>query len=234
MLGSVTMSCMKTITGERGEMDVLLIPVILLAVLLIGAGSFAFWAYSGRQNYKDNTDSIVATAVAANTKQVQSQDAAQYAQAAKNPLTIYTGPDAYGSVKISYPKNWSAYIDTTNSSTPLDAYFHDGYVPSTDSGQTYNLRVQVNAQSYNTVLSQYAGQIQAGTVTAAPYSLPKVPNVVGTILTGQVLLDSPGGNGVGTIILLPLRSTTLEIWTESNDYLSDFNTYILPNLTFSP
>ena len=232
MSGSVTMSSMKRIMGEQGEINVLLIPVVLLTILLIGVGVFAFWAYGGRQKYKDNAEALVSAAVTANTKQVQAQDAAQYAQAAKSPLTVYTGPDAYGSVKISYPKTWSAYIDTTNSATPLDAYFHDGYVPSTQSGQTYNLRVQVNAEPYNTVMAQYTGQIQTGTVTAAPYSLPKVPSVVGTRLTGQVLQDDP--TGTGTMILLPLRSTTLEIWTESNDYLPDFNTYILPNLTFSP
>jgi flagellar basal body-associated protein FliL len=81
---------MKRITGEQGEMNVLLIPVILLAVLLISAGGFAFWAYGSRENYKTNADALIATAVSANTKQVQTQDATQYAQAAKSPLTVYT------------------------------------------------------------------------------------------------------------------------------------------------
>jgi hypothetical protein len=231
-LASVTMSSMKKNLGEHGEMDVLLIPVILLAVFFVAAGSFAVWAYSGRENYKNNTDQIVASAVAANTKTVQTQDAQQYAQEAKSPLTVYVGPDAYGSVQVSYPKTWSAYVDTTNTNTPLDAYFHEGYVPSTDSQQTYNLRVQVNSQSYSQVLSQYSSQIQAGQITAVPYSFPKVPSIVGTELTGAIVPNNPTGQGV--LILVPLRSTTLEVWTESDDYLSDFNTYILPNLTFSP
>jgi hypothetical protein len=225
------MSSMKR-NSEQGEINVLLIPVILLAILFIGVGGFAFWAYSGRQDYKDNSDAKVAVAVGANTKTVQAQDAKQYAEAAKNPLTVYTGPDAFGSVKVSYPKTWSAYVDTSNNGQPLDAYFHAGYVPSTNSQQTYNLRVQVNSQSYSSILTQYAGLIQTGKIVTAPYNLPKVPSVIGTRLTGQVLLNSP--TGTGTLILLPLRSTTLEIWTESNTYLSDFNTYILPNLTFSP
>lgn len=232
MAASVTMSSMKKNMGERGEMNVLLIPVILLAVFFVAAGSFAVWAYSSRENYKNNTDQIAANDVAANTKTVQAQDAQQYAQEAKNPLTVYTGPDSYGSVKVSYPKTWSAYVDTTNNNTPLDAYFHEGYVPSTDSQQTYNLRVQVNSQSYSQILSQYSSQIQAGQVTAAPYNFPKVPNIVGTKLSGAIVPNQPTGQGV--LILIPLRSTTLEVWTESNDYLSDFNTYILPNLTFSP
>jgi hypothetical protein len=232
MIASVTMSSMKKNMGERGEMDVLLIPVILLGIFFIAAGSFAFWAYGSRQDYKNNSDQKVAAAVSANTKTVQVQDASKYAEVAKNPLTLYSGPDAYGSVKVYYPKTWSAYVDTTNSSTPLDAYFHAGYVPSTNSQQTYNLRVQINSQPYSQILTQYQGLIQAGKIVAAPYSFPKVSSVVGTRLTGPINPNDPNGSGV--MILLPLRSTTLEVWTESNDYLPDFTTYILPNLTFSP
>lgn len=226
------MSSMKKNMGESGEMNILLVPVILLSLLFIIAGYFAFWAYGSRQDYKNNTDAKIAAAVAANTKSIQADDAKQYAEAAKNPLTVYTGPDAYGSVKVSYPKTWSAYVDTTNSSLPLDAYFHPNYVPSVNAQQTYNLRVQINSQSYSTVMTQYNGRIQTGKITAAAYSLPKVPNIVGTRLTGPVVPNNP--NAAGVLVLLPLRSTTLEIWTESNDYLSDFNTYVLPNLTFSP
>jgi hypothetical protein len=227
------MSNMKQHFGEHGELNVLLIPVIILALLFVGAGSFAVWAYGSRQDYKNNVDAKVATAVVANTKTVQSQDAGRYAEAAKNPLVVYNGPDAYGSLQVSYPKTWSAYVDTTNSSRPLDAYFHPGYVPSVDSKLTYNLRVEIVSQPYSTILATYSGKITAGTVTAAPYTLPKVPSVVGTTLSGAVVSNQPSG-GAGTLVLIPLRSTTLEVWTESNDYLPDFNTYILPNLTFSP
>lgn len=232
MSGSVTMCIMRKQMGEQGDVNVLLIPVILLTLLFIGAGSFAYWAYSGRQNYKDHTDVIVANAVAANTKTVQSQDAKQYAEEAKSPLKVYVGPDAFGSVRVSYPKTWSAYVDETNENTPLDAYFHSDFVPSTESQQTYNLRVQVNSQDYSTMLTQYDAIIQDGKATAAPYSLPKEPKIIGTRITGEVDLNNE--NTIGTLILLPLRSTTLMIWTESNDYLPDFNNYILPNLTFSP
>lgn len=219
--------------GEQGELNVLLIPVIILALLFVGVGSFAYWAYTGRQDYKNNVDAKISSAVADNTQTVQTTDAKQYAEAAKNPLVTYVGPDAYGSVKVSYPRTWSAYIDTTDASKPLDAYFHAGYVPSTDSRQTYNLRVQVNTQSYSSIMSSYSGRVTNGQITAKPYALPKVPGVVGTMLTGAVVTGQPSG-GAGTLVLIPLRSTTLEIWTESNDYAADFNTYILPNLTFSP
>lgn len=217
---------------ERGSVDVLLIPLLVLSLLFIGAASFAVWAFNGRQDYKNHSDAKVAAAVAANKQSVQAADAKQYAEAAKSPLKTYVGPDAYGSVHIVYPKTWSAYIDTTSSSTPLDAYFHPDFVPSTQSRQTYNLRVQVVARAYSDELANYTSRITQGSVTAVPYSLPKVPNIVGTKLSGQIFSSSQAAPGA--IVLLPLRDKTLEIWTESNDYLPDFNTYVLPNMTFSP
>jgi hypothetical protein len=215
-------------------MDALLIPVIILAILFIGAASFAVWAFTGRQDYKNNVDAKISQAVATNTKTVQAQDAKDYAEASKNPLKTYAGPDAYGSVKVSYPKTWSAYIDTTDEGTPLNAYFHSDVVPSTqDQSATYNLRVQVVAQAYDDVLEGYTSQMQGENsgITAVPYTLPKVPGVMGTRLSGKIFSDKQ--NLTGDIILLPVRDKSLEIWIESNAYLADFNKYILPNLTFS-
>lgn len=224
---------MKKLQGEQGSTNVLLVPVILLAVLFVGAASFAVWAFGGRQDYKNNSDAKVAAAVEANKQVVQAADAKQYAEAAKNPLKVFNGPDAYGSLKVSYPKTWSAYADASNGTTPLNVYFHTDYVPSTQTlGMTFNLRVQIVATSYSSVLSQYTAYIKTGKITAAPYKLPKVQSVNGTMLTGAVL--PPTTNSTGTMVLLPMRDKTLEIWTEAPAYLADFNTYILPNITFSP
>lgn len=225
------MSSMKSMRSERGEASTLLISVILLAILFVAAAIFAIWAFGGRQDYKNNTDAKISSAVAANTKTVQAKDAAQYAEAAKQPLKTYVGPAAYGSVHIMYPKTWSAYINTSDTSTPLDAYFHADYLPSaTDSNSTFNLRVQVSSSSYDSEVSQYDGQVQQGQATAAPYKLPKVPSVVGMKFDGQIF----DNNASGSLVLLPLRSQTLEIWTNDPSFLGDFSTYILPNLSFSP
>jgi hypothetical protein len=224
---------MKLRYSEQGTMNVLLVPVIALALLFIAAGSFAAWAFASRQDYKNNSDAKSAAAVAVNKSAVQAEDAKQFAEAAKNPLKPYVGPEAYGSVKVLYPKTWSAYVDTTDSSTPVKAYFHADYVPSTqDRTATYNLRVQVVTSTYSQVLNQYSSKLKAGGVTATPYSLPKVPNVAGTRLSGKIF-DSNSTTS-GDIILLPMRDKTLEIWTESPSYMADFNTYILQNLTFAP
>lgn len=228
------MSIMKSlprIADERGEVNALLLSLVAVAVLFVAAASFGVWAFGSRQDYKNNSDAKVAAAVLADKQTVQTADAKQYAEAAKNPVATYLGPDAYGSVHVSYPKTWSAYVDT-NGGYPLDAYFHPGYVPSTDSRQTYNLRVRVEATAYSQALSHYSSYISNGTIKAVPYSLPKVASVTGVRLSGAIFSANPKSSG--SIVLLPLRDKTLEIWTESNDYLPDFEKYVLPNFTFEP
>ncbi len=228
------MSSMKKKWGESGQIDVLLVPLVLTTLLFIGAAAFGVWAFGSRQDYKANSDKKAAAAVAANKQVVQAADAKQYAEAAKNPLKTYAGPDAYGSITVAYPKTWGLYADTTSSSQPVDAYFHDDYVPAINTkGVTYNLRVQVVTQSYSSVMQQYGALVKQGKAAAVPYSLPKVASAHGTMLTGQVLTGN-NSTATATLVALPMRDKTLKIWTEAPAYLTDFNTNILPNLTFSP
>jgi hypothetical protein len=221
---------MKRVWDERGQLNVLLIPVILLVLMLIGAGAFAVWAFNGRQDYKNNVDAKIVTAVAANTQKVQAADAQQYAEAAKQPLKTYVGPEAYGSVHISYPKTWSAYVDTTSSSVGLNGYFYPDVVPSvTARTSVFALRVQVLQTPYSQAVGQFSGLLKEGKVTVTPYKLAKVPSVVGVRIDGQI-----AQNKQGSLVVLPLRDKTLEISTESSVFMPDFNTNILPNASFSP
>jgi len=209
----------------------MLISLVVSIVLLIGFISFGVWAFMGRQDYKNNSDAKVAVAVAAAKRQTQATDAALYAEAAKSPFTTYTGPAQYGSVKVTYPKTWSAYaVENSNSSTPVNDYFHPAVVPdAAEKDNAYALRLQVTNTSYDQVLKQYQSSVQTGKVTIKPYSLPNVSSVVGSRVDGQITNTKQG-----SVIVLPLRNLTLEIWTESNTFLPDFNNTILKNLSFSP
>jgi len=83
--------------------------------------------------------------------------------------------------------------------------------------------------SYQTVVEQFKPRIDTGKATSSPYTLPKVPSVVGLRVEGQITETKQG-----VMIVLPLRNMTLKIWTESNDFKGDLDTNILPNLTFVP
>lgn len=222
--------------GIRGEMNILLIPLIVLVFLFLGVGYFAYWAYSNMQDYKNHSDQKAAVAVQAANQQLTAKLQKQFAEEAKSPYKTYSGPSAYGSINVTYPKTWSAYVSIDNSggSTPIDGYFYPDVVPNISSdnsggGANFALRVQVNQQTYSEVLQNYQSMVQGGQVTIQPFHFAKVPSIVGIEVSGQIQPQK-----TGTLVLLPVRNETLEIWTEGSQFQSDFNNIILPNFSFSP
>lgn len=209
-----------------------LMAIVLLSLGLLGSGAFGVWAFGQRQDYKTNVDQKIAAAVAVNTKSVQAADAKTYAEQAQYPLKTFTGPEAYGSVVLTYPKTWSAYnASTSNSSgTPVDFYAHPDVVPAVSSdSSSFALRMQVVNQQYATFTKQYANQLKQGTVAIKAYALPNNKTVTGVRIDGQITTKKQG-----TIVLLPLRDKTLKIWTESTSYSDQFDKIILANARFTP
>jgi hypothetical protein len=216
---------------QRGTLDVLLIPVISLSILLIGIATFAYWAFSSRQDYKNNTDQKISTAVNTAVQQTQKIDAENYFQKEKDPLATFTGPSSFASVAFKYPKTWSSYVaEEAQGSMPINGYFYPGFVPDVTSlSNAYALRVELIEQPYAATLQQFSGEVTSGKLAVAQYSPPKLPNVIGSKLTGQLTNTKQG-----TMVVLPLLNMTLEIWTESSQFESDFMNSVLPNLTFQP
>lgn len=218
--------------NERGAINVLMVPLILVIVFFLAAAGFGYWAFSSREDYKNNSDAKVAVAVAAAEKRTQAADAKNFAEEAKNPLKNYVGPSAFGAISVQYPKTWSSYVveGDDNSSTPVDGYFHPDFVPSiADQNQSFSLRIQLVSQSYDQVLNTFNASAKSGRVTVAPYKLPKVPNVVGSMVQGQIAPQKQG-----TLVILPLRNMTLKIWVDAAQFTPDYNNIILPNISFTP
>jgi hypothetical protein len=228
------MSNMKKL-GIRGEMNILLIPLILMVFLFFGVGYFAYTSYSSMLDYKNNVDQKIAAAIKVEDQQLTAKLQQQFDQEAKSPYKTYNGPSNFGSIGVTYPKTWSAYVSVDNqgSDTPVNGYFYPDVVPSTDvdsnGGTNFALRVQVVQSAYSDVLQNYQSEVQQGTITATPFHLAKVPGTVGVELSGQIQSQK-----TGMLVLLPVRNQTLEIWTEGNQFQDDFNNVILPNFTFSP
>lgn len=211
--------------NEKGE---LLIPLIVVGVLLLGSLAFGFWAFAGRQDYKNNTDQKIAEAVKAAEEVLTIKKDAEFAEEQKLPHTSYTGPAAYGTLDITYPKTWSVYVDEDGgNSQPLNGYMHPRYVMA-DGDSSYALRFQVLGQAYDQALKQFESAVRQGKVSVAAYRLPKVESVAGSRLQGEVVSKKQG-----VMILMPLRDKTLKLWTEGSEYTSDFET-ILQNFTFIP
>jgi hypothetical protein len=217
--------------SQRGAINILLIPFIMLVVFFLGAAGFGFWAFSQRNHYKNESDQEVSAAVNQAIVTQKKTDAAEYAEQAKKPYDTYIGPSAFGNITVNYPKTWSSYVvESERGGNPISGYFQPGFVPSvTDVDNTFALRVELVQTSYDTVLSQFKASLSIGKVTIAPYTLPKVPSIVGSRVEGQITPTKQG-----TMVILPLRNMTLKIWTESNDFKGDLDTHVLPNFSFVP
>lgn len=227
-----TISSMKQ-RDQRGNINSLLLPLVIAGILFIGTAVFAVWAFTGMQDYKDNVDTKITTANAEVKKTTQLEEASKYAEEAKNPFQVYNGPSTFGNVKFDYPKTWSVYQASTGSDDELDVYFNPGIVPATtDTGASYALRFKIVNQKYSDALTQFSvSDSSDGSpgFTVAPYQVVKVGSVIGTRIDGQIDTQKQG-----VMIILPIRDKTLQIWTESATYLADFNDKILPSLTFVP
>jgi hypothetical protein len=228
------MSGMKYVSSrgnQFGAINALLLPFIAILLLLIGAVAFGYWAFGERQDYKNNVDSKISTAVVSAQKAEDTVKEKEFAERDKSPLKTFVGPSEFGSIHVQYPKTWSGYFASDGQGSPfVDGYFSPGVVPKVDSETSvFSLRVQVVSDSYSSVLENFADSVDTGAVTIQPYAAPKVPKVVGSRVEGAI-----AENKTGTMIILPLRDKTLQIWTESDQFKPDFDNIILANLTFSP
>lgn len=216
---------------QSGAVNWLLVSLILVILLLLGSLGAGYWAYSGRQDYKNNSDKKSAAAAQKAVEATQAADAIKFAQKAKEPYVKYVGPAAFGGLTVVYPKTWSAYVvESANGGNPVDAYFQPGFVPNvSDPTKNFTLRVMIDQTDYSTILSGFSGDAESGKVKVSPYSLAKLPKIIGSRIEGQI---TPQKQGV--MIVLPLRNMTLKIWTESLDFKPDLDNIILPNLSFSP
>ncbi len=215
---------------RRGEVSLTLVFMIVFIVLFLGAVGFGVWAFMGRQDYKNNTDQKISTAVADATETTKKEKDKEWEEKEKQPYRNYISPAAYGTVSINYPKTWSGYVsENAATANPVDGYFHPDYVPGVSSGTNFAIRVQVSEKPYDQEVKFYASYVKTGRVKSTSYKAPKVPGVTGTRLEGEIFPKKQG-----TIILLPSRDKTLKIWTESSQFTPDLDSIVLANLTFVP
>jgi hypothetical protein len=217
--------------NQDGAVSSLAISLVFCILVLIGAIGFGAWAYSSRQDYKNNSDQKATVAAETARQQESTVKDQQFAQESKNPLKAYNGPDSTGSLHIEFPKTWSGYVvDSGQNSNTLDGYFTPGVVPSADDqSSVFALRVQVEDQAYAQEVKSLSNQQQQGDISVSAYSLPRLPKIVGVKVVGQLT----EGHNVN-MVMLPLRSETLKIWTDGSQYVSDYNDIILKNFTFAP
>jgi len=206
----------------------LLLPLILVVLLCVFSLSFGVWAFAGRQDYKDNVDAKITEALQASSEKISLEKAAEFAEKEKSPYKTYQGPSAYGSLKIVYPKTWSAYIiESPTGQNVVEGYMHPNFVPNIQSTASFALRFEVVNSQYDVVAKQLESSNKAGTISFNAYRAPKAQDATGAIITGKIK-----GEKTGTLVILPNRDKTIRIWTEGQDFKGDFDN-ILNEITFN-
>lgn len=208
----------------------LIIALVVFVLAFLGSSGFAFWAYAEMQDYKNNSDQKVAAAVDAAIEETKKVEEQKYAEQSKSPYLKYSGPDTFGRVRFDYPKTWSATVDESSGSTPVNGFFHRGVVPGPRSGAAFALRLEVLEQPYDRVLGSYESSAKRGTVRVSPFKAERVPAVLGARIDGEVEREKQG-----SAVVLPLRDKTIRISTLSGQsFGKDFDDVVLKTLEFTP
>lgn len=208
----------------------LIITLVLFVLLFLGAAGFGLWAFSERGKFKNDADKIVAREVTLAEQKVSTAKDAEFTEKEKIPTKTYKGPATFGSIEVSYPKTWSAFItESGQGATPIDAYLHPDFVPGIQSGTSFALRVEVIQKSYDSEMKQFEGKVKSGKVTVTPFRAELVADVLGARVEGEI---NQGQKNI--MVLFPIRDKTLKISTESETFYGDFNTIILKTLKFVP
>jgi hypothetical protein len=221
--------------NQAGSTSVVL--CIVFGILFVAAAIFGGWAFMGRQDYKNNTQAKVNTAVDAAKKVQADQLKKQFDEEAKNPNKIYQGSPTYGSVSFAYPKTWSAYVDETSAAEPINGYFYPDKVPGIQSPTSYALRVELVSATYSQSITQLNSQVKTGKVKATAYVPPKMvgkPNLQPGMKFDGIVGTLQSHPQQGSMVIIQVRDKTLKISTQSPEYLNDFNNSVLANLTFVP
>lgn len=217
---------MKLYKSEVGGLNVLLVGLILAVVLFFGAVGFGVWAYSGMQDYKNNVDKKIETAVTVAVEQNSTKKDNEFLEKEKLPTRNYKSTTILGSISFDYPKTWSGYFNETDKDLKL---IMQQNLVNGDQKSLYPLRVEVLNSAYDTNVKLFESNVKTGKLKATAFRLAKLPDVLGTRFDGE-FPDTKRGS----VILLPQREKTVKISTEFDENVPDLNNIILPSFTFTP
>ncbi len=204
---------------ERGGIHASTVIVIVLTVLLAGAGSFGIWAYLQYQEAKTDIDGKIELAANNARKEQVEADEAKFIEREKEPNRQFVGPSDYGRVTFQYPKTWSVYeARDAASGGNYEAYLNPIIVPQLSSSRQVALRVTIVDQDYDAVLRQYQtivkrGDLKSTGITVGEYS--------GTRLDGSFSKDIRGA-----AVIFKIRDKTLTIRTDANTFIKDFDALV--------
>lgn len=224
----LNINIMSKLNNQVGSVNILLIPLVLSSLLFLVTLIFGVWAFSGRQDYKNNVDAKIETAVKIAVDKNSSEKDNQFLEKEKMPTRIYKGSDILGSITFEYPKTWSGYYKETDKD--LSLVMQPGLVNGAEN-INYNLKVEVLNSPYPTNIGEYEEDVKTGKLKASAFRLAKLPSVLGTRFDGEF---SSREGMKGAVVMLPQREKTVKISAESQEAVADLDNIILSHFIFTP
>lgn len=209
--------------NQSGLVNPLLIPLILVGIISVGFAGATIKFYNDFTDQRDNNQPKIEAAVDEATTQQKQQLEAEFTEREKQPYKTITGPSEFGSVRLTFPKTWSSYVEQ-GGTVDYDFYSHPNYVP--EENVNYALRMSVVQGNFADEVEEYDNQVEEGELRARSI---RISGVTGTRLDGFLEKDQEG-----SMVLFPLRDKTLRVWTESKNFRKDFDNIILKHLSFVP
>ena len=214
--------------NENGEVNVLLIVVVLVSLIAVGFAGAFIWAFGERDNYKNNTESIVATAVEEARIDQTKIEEERFLEEQKKPNIEFSAPSDFGSVKFNYPRTWASY-NVDNSSSKHSVYFYPKMVPNTSNRDAaFALRMVVETKTYEATLKSFESSASKGDITITPITTGKDENLKGMRVDGKIDKDR-----TGSIVVFKISDNkALTLRTDGENFMGDFNNTILQTLQF--
>lgn len=211
---------------EQGLASGLFLVVMTLGFILSTA--FAIWAFIGMQENQADLDKKIANATSVAVQQAETAKEAEFVERENKPFRSYSGTPTYGSLTFSFPKTWNVYAVNKDSGTLLDFYANPNLIPGLGRNVNFAFRVQILDTPYETEAGKLDGSVKSGKITADPYRAPLVQSELGIYLRGEIVSGKQG-----VMVLLPQRDKTFKLWTETEEYIDEFDE-IMETLTFIP
>lgn len=206
---------------QRGAVNAQLIAIIGLLIVAVGLSGLSAWLYVQYNDQKTNVDSKIAVAEAAARKLQAEEDDIKIKAIEEEPNREFAGPEDYGLLSFTYPKNWSVYVaeDPAMGGGSFMAYLNPVVVPPISSKTArFALTVAIENRAYDDVLDGYRKSIEKGDLTSVPIT---ANGHDGTRLDGAIAKDIRG-----SAAFFRVRDKTITITTQAETFKEYFDNIV--------
>ncbi len=194
--------------------------IFILGFLVVALAALAGWSLFKYHQERTTVQEQIDAAVQEAKQEQKKTDEARFEEERKKPFRTYTAPEVFGGITLSFPKTWNIYVeDSTSGSTLVDLTMHPELIreqQGNDIPRAFRMQL-INSLFEDATRSHRSdaekGDLEANTIT--------VSGIEGIRYEGEIRDEYDG-----SLVALPYRDKTILMWTESQKFVSDFNTVL--------